>query len=274
VSVLGYVAFGLLLYALLVQRFSARVSFAVAAACLLFPPLRTWSFHPLTDSWGLALLVAALLAAVLVLDRGIRWLAFWLLAVIALAFTRDALLVVVPATAWVAFRLGTRASLALPASAALLGAVPLLLFGGSLREHLAYLCSEARIPPEDSWSYISGACWDNVADELTGDFSYPVEHWGVLPGVVAFGVLALALGMLLFRAPRRDSFFVLHKAALVGGLVAIALAPQYSSLRLELIFAPPLAVGLALVAVQVAPGVRSWVRAGSAQRGPLSLASR
>src|SRR4051794_27149149 len=54
-SLLGYVAAGLLLFALLRRRFGPGISLAVAAVCLLLPPLRTFSGRPLTDSWGLAL---------------------------------------------------------------------------------------------------------------------------------------------------------------------------------------------------------------------------
>ena len=56
---------------------------------ILWPPLRAWSVFPLTDSTGLALLIASLICAALVIERSPRWLVPWFLPVLALAFTRD-----------------------------------------------------------------------------------------------------------------------------------------------------------------------------------------
>lgn len=136
VSLLGYVLVAPLLYLLLRRRFSTHASFVVAAGTALLPPLREWSFRPLTDSWGLALELACLLAAVLALDRGPRWLALWVVSVGALSLTRDATVVVVLAAAWVALAERTRTAIALAVSGAVAALpVPLLLgapVGGTL----------------------------------------------------------------------------------------------------------------------------------------------
>ncbi|HWO82340.1 MAG TPA: hypothetical protein VNM38_00955, partial [Solirubrobacterales bacterium] len=73
-SLLGFVLVPALLFLLLRRRLPFWVSFAVAATTILWPPLRAWSVFPLTDSSGLALLVASLLFGVLAADRGRRWL--------------------------------------------------------------------------------------------------------------------------------------------------------------------------------------------------------
>ena len=48
------------------------------AAAVFLPPLTNHSSYPLTDSWGLALEIAAFAAAILALDRGLRWLPLWI----------------------------------------------------------------------------------------------------------------------------------------------------------------------------------------------------
>ena len=88
-SLLGFVFIPALLFLLLRRRLSFAVSLGVAAAVILWPPLRAWSVFPLTDSSGLALLIAALLCALLAIERSRRWLAPWFACVLALAFTRD-----------------------------------------------------------------------------------------------------------------------------------------------------------------------------------------
>ena len=92
----------LALLALLRSRFGPWTSTGVAAGCALLAPLRFWSFRPLTDSWGVALEALCLLAGVLVLERGPRWLPAWIAAVVALSLTRDAAIVFVAGAALLA----------------------------------------------------------------------------------------------------------------------------------------------------------------------------
>ena len=82
VSLIGYVLIGPVLFLLLRRRFGALVSAAAALICIGLPSLRFWAAQPLTDSFAVALEALGLLAAVLVLDRGRRWLPLWLAAVL------------------------------------------------------------------------------------------------------------------------------------------------------------------------------------------------
>jgi hypothetical protein len=89
VSLIGYLLAGFALFGLLRERAGPWTSAAIASGCLLFGPLREWSFHPLTDSWG----VAALAAGLWLLARargsgGNAWLVAWSGAVLAVALTR------------------------------------------------------------------------------------------------------------------------------------------------------------------------------------------
>src|SRR4051812_45210949 len=84
-SLAGYIAAIAALLGLLLLRFRVAVAAAVTPATVFLPPLVKHSGFPLTDSWGLALEILALGAALLTLDRGLRWLPLWAVAVTALA---------------------------------------------------------------------------------------------------------------------------------------------------------------------------------------------
>jgi hypothetical protein len=186
VSLLGYVLVAPLLYLLLRRRFGLRASLVVAAGAALLPPLREWSFHPLTDSWGLALEVACLLAAVLALDRGPRWLALWVASVVALSLTRDATVVVVLAAAWVALAERTRTALALALCGAAAAAPVPLLLGAPVGGTVGHAAQDA------------GRYWDSLWEAIRLDVAsqtFGSEHRLT---AIAF---ALALALALVSVP-------------------------------------------------------------------------
>ena len=250
VSLAAYALAGLLVFLLLRLRFDRRLSFAVAALVLVLPALRYWSAQPLSDSGGVAALTAAMIAAVLVLDRGLRWLALWLAAVVALAFTRDATLIVVAATAWVALRWRSREALCL-VGVGLLGAVPpFLAFGAPLQQALAYTLGGFDVPQDTSWSGIADAYPSALKTLIRNDFDYLVAH----PGTFAL-VLAGVAGLVIGRA-QRDPYVTLARATLVCAGAYALLLPNYTAMRLELVFAPPLAVGLACLGAALVTRLR------------------
>jgi hypothetical protein len=183
VSLLGYVLVAPLLYLLLRRRFGVRASLVVAAGVALLPPLREWSFHPLTDSWGLALEVSCLLAAVLTLDRGPRWLALWVGSVAALSLTRDATVVVVLAAGWVALVERSRIAVALALSGALAAAPVPLLLGAPVGGTVGAAAADA------------GRYWDRVAEAVRVDVTSQVFGSEHRLTAIAFAV-ALALSLL------------------------------------------------------------------------------
>ena len=77
-SLVGYIAAVLALFGLLLLRFRIALAATVPAAAALLPPLTLHSSFPLTDSWGLALEIVALGAAILALERGLGWLPLWI----------------------------------------------------------------------------------------------------------------------------------------------------------------------------------------------------
>ena len=138
VSLIGWALVSPLLYVLLRRRFARELSVVASVFCAVLPPLLTYGHWPLTDSWGLSLLTAGLLVALLVRDSGLRWLPVWVAVVLALSFTRDLSVVLVIVTGWLAFREWSR-RMALVTVSAVLASLPApLLFSTPIRDNLAY----------------------------------------------------------------------------------------------------------------------------------------
>ena len=239
VSLVGYLACGPLLYALLRRRYPRVESALLAAAFLLLLPLRFWSSLPLTDSLGLALLIAALTSALLVLERGLRWLPLWGLTVAALAFTRDAAVLAVAAVVWVALRERSRRTLLL-ATAGIAAALPApLAFGAPLKRALAYTVNNFFVPPSTSWHFIGEKYGAAARSLIHNDFNYVLDH--------PISGLVLVVGVALLFLPRQHggSYFSLLRAATLASLVYLFVLPNYTAFRLELVFVPMAAAGLA-----------------------------
>jgi hypothetical protein len=264
VSLAGFVLVGPLLYALLRRRFGVLSSLAAAAVCVALPALRYWAEQPQTDSLAVAVEALALLLAVLALDRGRRWLLPFAAAVLALGLTRDASFVVVGAIAWVALRERTRRAAELLGVGLLAALPPPLLFGAPLRDAMAYTFSDFRIPADTSWSFIAENYPKGVRRVQIHDLEYLRDH----PLTALAAIAGLVAVYALLR--RGDSYFTLARGAGVSAVVYLALLPNYTALRLELVLLPVVAVGLALLA-DVAGGLTR--RAGrpatpSARRPP------
>ncbi len=241
VSLIGYVLIGPLVFLLLRRRFGAVVSVAAALVCIGLPSLRFWSAQPLTDSFAVALEALGLLAAVLVLDRGRRWLLLWCAAVLALAFTRDATFVLVAAAAWVALTRRSRTAVELLLTGVVAALPAPLLFGAPLQRSLAFVVSGYDVSADTSWSFVldryPGALW-RVAREDFESLTRVTPVTGL--------VVVVALAALFVWRRRPDPYFGLMRAAALACVGMIALQPNPTGLRLELVFVPVLAVGVAL----------------------------
>ena len=246
VSLTGFVLVGPLLYLLLRLRFGRLPSVLAAAACVALPPLRYWAEMPQTDSFAVAMEALALLAAMLALDRGKRWYPFFLLSMLVLAFTRDASAIVLVAVAWLAFRTRSRRSYALVAGAAVTTALAPLLFGAPLRVQLAYMFDDFYVPNDTSWGFILGQYPKGFRRVEIHDVDYLTHH--PLTGLAVVGGL-----LALYGLKRRDPLVMLARAAGIACLGLVALQPNPTALRLELVFVPVLAVGLALLLATALP---------------------
>jgi hypothetical protein len=246
ISLAGYVASILALFALLLVRFRAAIAAVVAGAAALLPPLVNHSSYPLTDSWGLALEIVALTAGILALRRGLHWLPLWIGAVAVLAFTRDSTWIPVLAAGFCAVRYRSRVPVTLFATglAAVLPAV--LLFSVPVRDLLALLVNDSELPADSSWSFIAGHYPGALVELVRANVGFLRRGEWYTALYLVGGVAAL---LLLFwrRREARTQEATLICAAAVLGLGYVLAAPVFSAFRLELVFLPMAAWGLALL---------------------------
>jgi Dolichyl-phosphate-mannose-protein mannosyltransferase len=254
VSWLGYLLIGPLLFLLLRQRFGVRTSLLVSLVCILLPPVVEHGTLRGVDSWGLALLIAALLFLVLALDRGLRWLPAFAVTMAALSFTRDNTLVALAAIFWLLVverrdRAALRRHAAL-AAAGLAAALPApLLFGAPLREQLAWVINDFEIPDDTSWGFVLTHLPEELARAVYFDLRYVTEHafTPLATPLLALmlALLAAALAWLALGTPREDPYFRAMRAGLVGGLALLVMGASYGAFRLELVLVPAAGVGAA-----------------------------
>ena len=249
IALFGYVVSITLLYLLLRRRFSMLISLGVALACLLLPPVRLVAAEPGTDSWGLALLIAGLIAASFVLDGRRRWLIPWVGVILVGSFTRDMTIVLVLAVAFAALFLRTRPATELTVSG-LLASVPAPLMGGApFRENLAYVMNDYREPADSSWGYVLGHYPGQLFSVVRDDVTYPFHFAFFLPVLVAMlAIFAGWIALIVVRRIKGDPYFQLLRGSLVGGIASILVSVNFTTWRLELVLLPAAAVGIALLA--------------------------
>jgi hypothetical protein len=245
-SLAGYMAAVLALFGLLLLRFRVLIAAAVAAGAALLPPLTEHASYPLTDSWGLALEIGALAAAILTLDRGLRFLPLWIGTIALLAFTRDSTWIPILAAGFCALRYRSRVPVTLFASGVAAALPALLLFSTPVQNLLALLVNDSEPSADTSWGFIASN-YPGALEELVRanvGFLRRGEWYTAL--YLVGGVLALLL--LVWRRPAvRDRASTLMAAATVLGLGYVLAAPVFSAFRLELVFVPMAAFGIALV---------------------------
>jgi hypothetical protein len=240
VSLAGYVAFGVLLYGWLRRRFASWLSAVSTIAALRLLPLREWSFLPLTDSWGLALLIVSLYAAYRVLTRSPRWLAAFAPTMAVMAFTRDNGVVVIVAAVVLALVYRRREGWLLAATGIAATLPAWLAFGVPAREEISYTLNDFQ-PAPGGWGFIARHYPRALVDWLSSDTTYVSDH--VLVGL--FFILGLV--SLLWRARTSDAYAQLMCAVVVGGIAFLLVNPNATgtAFRYELVLLPPAACGVA-----------------------------
>lgn len=197
-------------------------------------------------------MVLGLLLALMVRDRGPRWLPAWIACVLALSFTRDLTIVLVLATGWLAFRERSRLMAIVAGAGALASAPAPLIFSAPLRENLAYAFNDYRIPSDTSWGAILSDYPSRLFDLIKQDVKYPASSPFPLILTLAMGIVVIAGLVCLYRPWRhRDPFLSLVRAATVGGIITILISVNVTSLRLELVFIPAVATGVGLLVEHV-----------------------
>jgi hypothetical protein len=257
-SLLGWALLGPLLYLLLRRRFAPGVSVAVSVFCTVLPPVFHVGPVPSTDLLALSLLIAALLAAWQVRVAGLGWLPAWMVLVLVLSLTRDATVVLIAATGWLALRERSRRSVVLLATGVLAALPAPLLFAAPFRDNLAYTFNGYRVPTDTSWSSILSEYPHRIATVFRYDLDYPLET-AVPPLAFVMGALVLiGLVKLYVLSDRDDPYLILARGAGLGSLVTVLIAANYSDGRLELVLIPAIAAGLGMLAERAWP--RRWAR--------------
>lgn len=258
ISLAGYVASIVALFGLLLLRFGIPVATAVAAATILLPPLREHSSYPLTDSWGLTLEIAALAAAVLALDRGLRWVIPWVGAIALLGITRDTSWIPIAAVAWCAFRYRTRITAWLLGSGIAAALPALLLFEVPVRSLLALLVNDLEPSSDTSWGFIASNYPGAIVELLRANVGFLRRGEWYTAAYFIGGILVLFV--LARRRPQRlGPAGTLMRAGVVAGILYVLAAPVFSAFRLELVLVPMAAFGLALAVEAVTAAVRARV---------------
>jgi Dolichyl-phosphate-mannose-protein mannosyltransferase len=260
-SYLGYVLLAPALFLLLRRRFSPVVSVGVAAATMLAPPVYRWSIGMWLDSWSLVLETLAILAAVLVKEKGRRWLLMWTAVLVALSVTRDASVIILLGI-FLLLLVERRDREKLRTNLMLLGsgvaaALPVFLLGGApVRENLAYIMNDYRIPPDDSWGFVASNYLGQIRYTIEADarypfgFSLPVEV--VLCAAVVVALAGIAAVLLL--PPAGDFYHVLAKSLIPGCIIFLLIAANAQAYRLELVFLPVCVIGIAIIAQRLLLG--------------------
>ena len=270
-SLIGYLLVAPVLFLLLRRRFPPGLSAALAVACTLAPPVYKWSLGMRVDSWGLMLEALGLLAAVLVKDLGRRWLVLWVAAIAALSITRDATAILLPAVLWLVIAErgdpdARRTNLALLGTG-VAAALPAFLVGGTpVRDQLAYVIVGYKIPDHNSWSFIAAHYMDQLWRTFKADLSYPLDFPFPVAAVLYVGlaVAAAAIVAVAVNPARRDPYFWLAKAAIPGCILLLLLANNAQAYRLELVFVPVAAIGLAILGKRMMRAARERVTARAA----------
>ncbi len=246
-SLVGYIAAVLALFGLLLLRFRTALAATVAAAAALLPPLTHHASFPLTDSWGLALEIVALGAAILALERGLGWLPLWIGAIALLSLTRDSMWIPILAVGWCALRSRSRTPVTLFATGVAAALPALLLFSTPVRELLALLVNDSEPSADTSWGFIAGHYPGALVELLRANVGFLRRGEWYTALFLVGGVVALLL--LVWRKREvRDTTTTLMTAGAVLALGYVLAAPVFSAFRLELVFVPMAAWGVALAA--------------------------
>ena len=250
-SLVGYIAAVLALFGLLLLRYRIALAATVAAAAALLPPLTHHSSFPLTDSWGLALEIIALGAAILALERGLGWLPLWIGAIGLLAFTRDSMWIPILAVGWLALRSRSRVPVTLFATGIAAALPALLLFTTPVRELLALLVNDSEPSSDTSLGFIASHYPGALVELLRANVGFLRRGEWYTALFLVGGVLALLL--LVWRRPEtRNRATTLMTAGAVLALGYVLAAPVFSAFRLELVFVPMAAWGVALAGERAA----------------------
>lgn len=269
-SLAGYVATVLAVFGLLLLRFPLPIAAGAALATVVLPALVHHSGFAQTDSWGLALETAALAAGVLALDRGPRWLVPWGVLALLLAFTRDSTWVL--ALAALGLALISRSRIAWAMFGIVVAAtIPVMVaFPVPMRELLGQMLNDLQPAPDATWASIAADYPGAIVELLRA-------NGGFVRDGAWYSAAYFMAGLLLLFALRggrpADPAVTLLRAGAVAGALFVVVVPVFSAFRLELVWVPMAAFGLALGAERLS-GALSARRRGRPEAVVSRRASR
>jgi hypothetical protein len=168
--------------------------------------------------------------------------------------------VLIAAVGWVAVVARTRRSVLVLVTGIAASVPAPALFGAPLVRQLAYVLQGYHPPTAASWSYVIDHYPAGLWSLLDQDAHYPTTLTYAVIWYVIGAVLIASVGYMFVASPRRDPFFMFSRAALVGAAALIALSINYTGMRLELVFVPSLAAGLAFAASRLLiPLSKNWL---------------
>jgi hypothetical protein len=192
-------------------------------------------------------MMTAFSAAILAFDRGLRWLPLWIGALAVLAFTRDTTWIPILAVGWCALRYRSRVPVTLFLTGVAAAVPAVVLYETPVRDLLALLVNGSEPSRDTSWGFILGNYPGAVVDLVRSNVGFLRRGEWYTALYLVGGVVALLT--LFWRRPSlRDTTTNLLAAASVFGLAYVLAAPVFSAFRLELVFVPMAAFGLALTA--------------------------
>jgi hypothetical protein len=174
----------------------------------------------------------------------------WIAAIALLGFTRDSTWIPVLAAGWLALRYRSRVPVTLFASGVAAALPALIAFSTPVRTLLAELVNNSDPPADPSWAFIVRHYPHAVVDLVRADVGFLRRGEWYTALYLVGGVLALLL--IVWRRRKREPETSLLAAGAFLGFAYVLAAPVFSAFRLELVFLPMAAYGLALVAERVA----------------------
>jgi hypothetical protein len=149
------------------------------------------------------------------------------------------------AVGWIALRERSRVPVTLFASGVAAAVPALVLFSTPVRDLLAFNVNGSEPSADTSWGFITGNYPDAVEQLVRANVGFLRRGEWYTALYLLGGVLALLL-LVWRRRETRGTSATLMVAAAVVGLGYVLAAPVFSAFRLELVFVPLAAWGLAL----------------------------
>lgn len=235
VAIGAYILIAPALFLLLRLRFACVPAAVATLAVMVFPPLTDFALRPLTDGAGLLLVLVALIAIVLTVERSRWWLVLWLAAVAVGSITRESIAAAVLAAAVLALRRVRNAGWLLLTGIGAIAPAMLLVNTSYWRQLAEVTASDFNRPAATGFGHVALE-WVNAVLLL--------PLWDVRQAPVWAAVLLFTLFVFVCWRERTVTRQVMT-ASLIGSVVYLASLPNSTDLRLEFVLLPVAAYAIA-----------------------------